>query len=105
MDRWRKKIAVVTGAGSGIGEAITRALLESGINVVGIDVKEQIAMKNLNPKSDDSECGQFYSVKCDISHGDEIKKTFEIIEKSYGGVDIMVNNAAVISYERIIGEF
>lgn len=40
MDRWLGKTAVVTGAGSGIGEAITRALLRNEVNVAALDIQK-----------------------------------------------------------------
>lgn len=40
MDRWAKKIAIVTGANSGIGFAIANALITKNMVVVGVDIKE-----------------------------------------------------------------
>lgn len=102
MDRWLGKTAVVTGAASGIGEAITRALLQNGVNVAALDVqKERLAEL-------DAECkrvgfpGMLHTVCCDVSLEDEIDAAFSYVE-TLGGVDIMVNNAGVCEYTRIIG--
>jgi NAD(P)-dependent dehydrogenase (short-subunit alcohol dehydrogenase family) len=38
MNKWLGKVAVVTGAGSGIGSAIFKALSKAGLNVVGLDL-------------------------------------------------------------------
>lgn len=39
MEQWRGQIAMVTGAGSGIGAATTVELLKHGVNVVGLDIR------------------------------------------------------------------
>ncbi|XP_018360949.1 PREDICTED: farnesol dehydrogenase-like [Trachymyrmex cornetzi] len=101
MDRWLGKTAVVTGAGSGIGEAITHALLQNGINVVALEVQKGRLAKL------DAECkregfpGKLYTICCDITHEDEIDAAFSHIE-TLGGVDIMVNNAGIVALSRVI---
>lgn len=39
MDRWQNKVAVVTGACSGIGQAVAKDLLKAGMKVIGLDIK------------------------------------------------------------------
>ncbi|XP_012056348.1 PREDICTED: dehydrogenase/reductase SDR family member 11-like [Atta cephalotes] len=101
MDRWLGKTAVVTGAGSGIGEAITHALLQNGINVVALEIQKGRLVKL------DAECkregfpGKLYTICCDITHEDEIDAAFLHIE-ILGGVDIMVNNAGIIASSPVI---
>ncbi|XP_011698094.1 PREDICTED: dehydrogenase/reductase SDR family member 11-like [Wasmannia auropunctata] len=103
MLRWRGKIAVVTGAASGIGEAITRGLLQNGVNVVALDIqKERLAKLNAECKQEGSRTlGTLYTICCDINSEDDIKKAFSEVE-TLGGVDIMVNNAGIIKRSRII---
>lgn len=104
MDRWLGKTAVVTGAASGMGEAITHALLQNGVNVVALDVQKEKLAKL------DAECkreafpGTLHTICCDISCEDKIDAAFSHIE-TLGGVDIMVNNAGVCEYSRIIGNY
>lgn len=106
MDRWIGKTAVVTGAASGIGEAITRALLRKGVNVVALDIQkeklESLAEQELVAKKQEGFSGVLRPIHCDISVKEDIDAAFQQID-AYGGVDIMVNNAGVIFYSRVIG--
>ncbi|XP_071561124.1 farnesol dehydrogenase [Temnothorax nylanderi] len=101
MDRWLGKTAVVTGAASGIGEAITCALLQNGVNVAALDVQKERLAKL------DAECrregfpGTLHTICCDITREDEIDAAFSHIE-TLGGVDVMVNNAGVCENSRVI---
>nr|XP_012214786.1 PREDICTED: farnesol dehydrogenase-like [Linepithema humile] len=101
MDRWLGKTAVVTGAGSGMGKAITHALLRNGVNVAALDIEKERLAKL------DEECKRvhtltkLHSICCDVSIENEIDKAFLTIE-SLGGVDIMINCAGVCYYTRII---
>ncbi|XP_012525487.1 farnesol dehydrogenase [Monomorium pharaonis] len=101
MDRWLGKTAVVTGAASGIGEAITRALLQNGVNVAALDVqKERLAKLDVECKREGFP-GTLHTICCDVAREEEIDAAFSYIE-ALGGVDIMVNNAGVVEYSRVI---
>lgn len=103
MDRWRRKNAVVTGAFSGIGAAISTALLSNGINVCGLDIQNEGALADSASRGPNF--GHFFPILCDVSKENDIILAFEKIAKEIGGVDILVNNAGVIDYRRIIGTF
>jgi len=104
MDRWLGKTAVVTGAASGMGKAITRALLQNGVNMAALDVqKEKLAKLDAECKREGFP-GILHTICCDVSREDEINAAFSHIE-TLGGVDIMVNNAGVCEYSRIIGNY
>ncbi|XP_075211126.1 dehydrogenase/reductase SDR family member 11-like [Lycorma delicatula] len=91
MDRWYGRVALVTGASSGIGAAITKALAINGINVIGIarrlEKVQQIAdeLKNEN--------GKIYPIKADVTKEDDVVSVFQWATDRLGGVDIVVNNA------------
>ncbi|XP_043483206.1 farnesol dehydrogenase-like [Leptopilina heterotoma] len=100
MDRWNNKVAVVTGASSGIGESLVKELVKNNVKVVGlarrIENMEKIKNNIKNQK------GAFYPIKCDVSKENDILKAFQWIEKNLKTVDILVNNAAVLTSDLCI---
>lgn len=95
MELWKGKVAIVTGASSGIGAEICKALCSHGVIVVGVARRlerltalgQEIVAKTAEAK--------FYPAKCDISMENEIQVIFDYVNHTFGGVDIMINNAGV----------
>ncbi len=87
------KIALVTGAGRGIGKAIALALAKEGIDVVvnARHLPEIQAtaneIKTLGHKS--------MAIQCDVSNYEAVKEMVHKIISQWGGIDILVNNAGV----------
>lgn len=101
MDRWSKKVALVTGASAGIGTAIAVALTKEGMIVIAlarrIDRLEQIKQKiPIGSK------GALHVRQCDVTKEDEVKLTFDWIKATFGGVDVLVNNAGVVRTTNLI---
>lgn len=89
----KNKIAVITGGASGIGGAGTRIFSEAGATVVVLDVNED-AGKKLEAELNDAG-GNILFIKTDISNEESVKNAFDEIEKKYGRVDVLYNNASV----------
>lgn len=81
------KIALVTGAATGIGAAIAKEMATTGAHVIGVDIAAS---------ADNKELG-FEQVQCDLSDPESVERCFADIEERHGGVDILVNNAALAS--------
>lgn len=95
MDRWVGKVAVVTGASSGIGSAIVVDLANAGMRVIGLARRVERVDK-LKSKVKKTPTGELHGFKCDISREEDILAAFKWINAKFGGVDVLVNNAGVM---------
>lgn len=88
------KVALVTGAAGGIGEAAARRLHEAGASVVVTDINiegAQAVAASLNEGRDSSA----HAAKLDISKADEVTAVFDEAIAKFGTLDILVNNAGI----------
>jgi NAD(P)-dependent dehydrogenase (short-subunit alcohol dehydrogenase family) len=87
------KVAIVTGASSGIGKACALALLADGWQVVLVgrraDALEAAA------QAAGAHAVNAWAVSCDVSHEDEVAKLFDSVRTKYGRVDLLFNNAGI----------
>lgn len=92
MERWSNKVAVVTGASSGIGAAIVKDFILAGLQVVGLARrKEKIeALRDDLPVDKRS---QLTALCCDVSNLKCVNEVFDEIIARFGGIDVLVNNA------------
>jgi len=84
-----KKIAVVTGAGSGIGESIARAFAAAGATVFVLDLNADAGQRVAN------ELPHASFLRVDVSSENEIQQATRSILSGAGAVDILVNNAGI----------
>lgn len=87
------KTAIVTGAGRGIGREIALAFAREDCRVVIVDINEEDGERVLNEVK--ALGGEGLFIKTDVSNYGEVKSMVEKVVERYGGVDILVNNAAV----------
>ena len=94
MGRFENKVAIVTGAAGGIGEAYARALAAEGASVVVADVDEA---KGEATAASITEAGggEAIFVRCDVSDPDSATAMAEATVARFGGIDHLVNNAAI----------
>jgi len=84
------RVAVVTGAGSGIGKAIALGFLEAGAHVAGVGRRAATA----SSLRDFREYGeQFLWVRADVSREAQVKSAVKRVLKKFGHVDFLINNA------------
>ncbi len=90
------KIALVTGASRGIGEAIAKLLAEQGAHVIVSSRK--IDGCQLVADAIKEAGGSAEALACHVGDMDQIKQTFDTIRETHGRLDILVNNAAANPY-------
>jgi NADP-dependent 3-hydroxy acid dehydrogenase YdfG len=91
MDKWKGKIACVTGASVGIGEAIVKDLAKNGIIVIGLARRPEKIEEFAKEVKD----GQIFAYKCDVSDLESVKSAFKWIEEKFGCLHILINNAGI----------
>jgi NAD(P)-dependent dehydrogenase (short-subunit alcohol dehydrogenase family) len=82
------KVAVVTGAASGIGAATARRLAEEGVRAVVADLADDAG------RAVADEVGGLY-VRTDVTSSDEVRALYARTAESFGHVDVLVNNAGI----------
>jgi 3-oxoacyl-[acyl-carrier protein] reductase len=88
MSRFETKVAVVTGAAQGIGEAYAKALAREGASVVVADLNVEAGEKVA------ADIGGLF-VQTDVSSAESATAMAEATVAAYGGIDLLVNNAAI----------
>ncbi|GJQ80407.1 hypothetical protein Trydic_g12266 [Trypoxylus dichotomus] len=90
MSDLNDKVAIVTGASSGIGAGIVKELLQSGMKVVGL-ARRKAKIEELGKGYE----GKLFPVETDLTKKEDIFKAFEWTEKNVGPIYVLVNNAGV----------
>jgi NAD(P)-dependent dehydrogenase (short-subunit alcohol dehydrogenase family) len=106
-----KKVAVVTGASSGIGREIALLLAENGAHVIASDINERADRKGFESRQEVSTAeaivragGKAQYVGCDVTDPLQVARLVASAQEIFGGIDIMVNNAGIYRGGKLIHE-
>ena len=98
--RLKDKIAVITGAASGIGEAVARRYLDEGAKLVIVDVKDEQALAQRFADAPD----RVLALRADVTRREDIEHIVASAVERFGGIDILFNNAALFDMRPILDE-
>jgi len=91
--RLKDKVAVVTGAGSGIGRASALRFAQEGARVVVVDWKPEGGRETVARIK--AQGGVAIFVEADVSRDEDVRRAIETAVNTYGGLHILLNNAAI----------
>jgi NAD(P)-dependent dehydrogenase (short-subunit alcohol dehydrogenase family) len=87
------KVSVVTGGGSGLGKAMTHYFIELGAKVV-ITSRDLEKLKTTATELESATGGNCHPIQCDVRHYDQVEAMLSEVLKTFGKVDVLLNNAA-----------
>lgn len=94
MKQLNGKVAVVTGAGSGIGAAIARLFAQEGAAVALLDLNEQQCKETAAACGEHGGATSCHAV--DVTDSDGVKAAMAAVAAEHGGIDILVNSAGIL---------
>jgi NAD(P)-dependent dehydrogenase (short-subunit alcohol dehydrogenase family) len=89
MGRLDGKVAVITGAGGGMGREAALVFCNEGARVCVADVDADAAKKTA------TEAGDAFAIKVDVADSDSVREMYEQTVQRYGGIDVLYNNAGI----------
>ena len=98
--RFSERVCLVSGAGSGIGKAVAKQMAREGGRVVVIDLNEQHGNQTVQEIT--AEKGEAIFAKCNVGDVDQVKAAIQAAVAKWGRVDVVVNDAAMMTFRPII---
>ena len=96
----KSKTAIVTGGTKGIGRGIAEALIREGVAVC-ISSRHQDEIDKAVSELNGSKEGSAIGLVCDVRRHEQVKALIDHTVKELGGLDILINNAGVGTFERV----
>ncbi len=94
MKQFKNKVAVITGAASGIGRAIAELCVQEGMKVILADIEKGVLAET--EKALQAQGGIVIAVQTDVSKAEDIEKLAQKTLNAFGAVHLLFNNAGVV---------
>jgi glucose 1-dehydrogenase len=98
--RFKDKVCLVTGGGSGIGRSTCERFAREGGKVVVVDINEEHGSETARAIT--SAGGQAIFAKADVSVSAEVQSAVKAAVDQWGKIDVLVNNAAIMTFEPVV---
>jgi NAD(P)-dependent dehydrogenase (short-subunit alcohol dehydrogenase family) len=99
MDRLKGKVAIITGTGSGMGRAACILFAKEGAKVVAAELDVKLGQETVDIAKKAG--GEAIFVETDVSKPEDCQKMVKAAVDTYGKVDVLYNNAAIIGWEGV----
>lgn len=98
MGRVGGKTAIVTGGGMGIGRAVSLLLAKEGASVALLDIDDRSGREVVDEIKGGGGMAEFWCV--DVRNGEHVAKTFAEINRRFGKIQVLVNNAGIMGIQK-----
>lgn len=102
MKKLENKVAIITGAGSGMGKAIAILFAAEGSKVVAADINQE--RLNALKKEVKENGGDITAIVVDVAKEEDIENMIKVATTTYGTLDVLVNNAGIMDNFALVGE-
>ncbi len=98
--RFLEKVVIITGGAKGIGQACAVAFAQEGGKVAIADIDEDSGLEVVQRIKNNG--GEVIFVRCNVSKSEDIQKLVKETTHTFGGVDVLYNNAGVVRYGTVV---